>query len=130
MGFNASFTSGFSPRFIFYTTTHQTTPMTTLDHIGIYVKNLEESLRFYKDVFDFPVKQDEDRGDVRICLLDIDRHSLAVENESGTEKVLFAKAIIATGSHPSALPGLPEVYLTPGLFSNTHASQTVWPCSA
>jgi len=45
--------------------------MTTLDHIGIYVKNIEESISFYTNVFDFPVKHDEDRGDIRICLLDI-----------------------------------------------------------
>ena len=32
---------------------------TTLDHINMSVKNLEESIKFYKDLFGFEVKKDQ-----------------------------------------------------------------------
>ncbi|MBN2335051.1 VOC family protein [Candidatus Bathyarchaeota archaeon] len=45
--------------------------MTKLDHIGIYVKDIEKSLKFYDEVFGFPVKQRSGSGEAKIVILDI-----------------------------------------------------------
>ena len=45
--------------------------MASLDHIGIYVKDLERSLKFYSDVFGFPEHHRFVAGVSKIAVLDI-----------------------------------------------------------
>lgn len=45
--------------------------MTGLDHIGVYVRDLERSLSFYAEVFGFPLKERHTSGEAKIALLDI-----------------------------------------------------------
>lgn len=45
--------------------------MATLDHIGVYVKDVERSLEFYTKIFDFRVKDRFESGEAKIVLLDI-----------------------------------------------------------
>lgn len=45
--------------------------MMALDHIGIYVKDLEESLSFYREVFGFPLYSRFEAGEAKIATLDI-----------------------------------------------------------
>ena len=43
----------------------------SLDHIGIYVEDLERSLEFYGEVFGFPEHSRLDLGTTRIAFLDL-----------------------------------------------------------
>lgn len=43
----------------------------TLDHIGVYVKDLEKSLKFYTDIFGFPEEHRFSIGEAKIAVLDI-----------------------------------------------------------
>ena len=43
----------------------------SLDHIGIYVEDLERSLRFYGEVFGFPEHSRLELGTTRIAFLDL-----------------------------------------------------------
>ena len=45
--------------------------MPSLDHIGIYVKDLEQSLKFYADIFNFPEHRRFTAGEARIAVLDV-----------------------------------------------------------
>ncbi|MCW4050658.1 MAG: VOC family protein [Candidatus Bathyarchaeota archaeon] len=45
--------------------------MTSLDHIGLYVKDLSKSLDFYKDLFGFPVVNEFGSGEAKIAVMDI-----------------------------------------------------------
>jgi len=45
--------------------------MAALDHIGIYVKDLERSIRFYADLFGFPERKRFSVGESRIAVLDV-----------------------------------------------------------
>jgi len=45
--------------------------MTSLDHVGIYVKNLKRSLRFYVDIFGFPEHHRFSMGESKIAVLDV-----------------------------------------------------------
>ena len=45
--------------------------MTGLDHIGVYVRDIERSLSFYTEVFGFPLKERRTSGEAQIALLDI-----------------------------------------------------------
>ena len=45
--------------------------MTNLDHIGIYVRDLESSLNFYNEVFGFSEHQRFSKGESKIAVLDI-----------------------------------------------------------
>ena len=44
--------------------------MATLDHIGIYVKDLERSITFYREAFNFPVHSNLEIGESKIAFLD------------------------------------------------------------
>ncbi|MFQ6052622.1 MAG: VOC family protein [Candidatus Bathyarchaeia archaeon] len=43
----------------------------SLDHIGIYVEDLERSLRFYAELFGFPEHRRFTAGESRIAVLDV-----------------------------------------------------------
>ena len=45
--------------------------MARLDHIGIYVKNLENSLKFYEEIFGFKLRNQFGSGEVKIVTIDI-----------------------------------------------------------
>jgi lactoylglutathione lyase len=45
--------------------------MAKLDHIGIYVKNLETSLKFYEEIFGFKLGNQFGSGEVKIATIDI-----------------------------------------------------------
>lgn len=45
--------------------------MTVLDHVGIYVKNMERSLAFYGDIFGFSEHRRLNRGETKIVFIDI-----------------------------------------------------------
>jgi len=42
-----------------------------LDHIGVYVKDLDKSLKFYTDIFGFPEEQRFSIGESKIVVLNI-----------------------------------------------------------
>jgi len=44
--------------------------MATLDHIGIYVKDLERSITFYREAFNFPVHSNLEVGESKIAFLE------------------------------------------------------------
>ena len=45
--------------------------MAKLDHIGLYVKNIEKSLMFYKEIFGFKQVDQFTSGEAKIVTLDI-----------------------------------------------------------
>lgn len=45
--------------------------MAKLDHIGIYVNNLEKSVDFYKDLFCFEIVDEFTSGEAKIATLDM-----------------------------------------------------------
>ena len=45
--------------------------MPKFDHIGIYVKDLRESVAFYQDLFGFPVQRKMKDGDIDMIFLDM-----------------------------------------------------------
>jgi len=45
--------------------------MTKLDHVGVYVKDLERSLKFYKNLFNFKVVSQFTSGEAKIATVDI-----------------------------------------------------------
>ena len=45
--------------------------MTTLDHVGIYVKDLKRSLRFYSDILGFTEHHSFSKGESKIAVLDL-----------------------------------------------------------
>ena len=52
--------------------------MTHLDHIGIYVGDLERSLNFYSEVFGFPEHQRFSKGESKMAVLDIGKGLLEI----------------------------------------------------
>lgn len=44
--------------------------MNHLDHLGVYVKDLEKSVAFYKDLFGWKEKKRFGSGEAKICVLD------------------------------------------------------------
>jgi catechol 2,3-dioxygenase-like lactoylglutathione lyase family enzyme len=41
------------------------------DHVGIYVRDLQESVRFYQELFGFPVHGEMKDGDIDMIFLDM-----------------------------------------------------------
>lgn len=58
--------------------------MTSLDHIGIYVKDLEKSLKFYKDIFGFPTVNEFGSGEAKIVIIDIEKGYLELVQRPGS----------------------------------------------
>lgn len=56
---------------MFYTLVDQDQVMTKLDHVGVYVKNLERSLKFYESIFGFKTVSQFTSGEAKIATLDI-----------------------------------------------------------
>jgi len=52
-------------------TNHTTTPMSYLDHCGVYVKDLQKSLTYYKTLFGWKEKTSWTSGEARIAVLDM-----------------------------------------------------------
>ena len=46
--------------------------MPKFDHIGIYVRDLQESVTFYQELFGFPVHGEMKDGDIDMIFLDMD----------------------------------------------------------
>ena len=57
--------------------------MTSVDHIGIYVKDIEKSLKFYQEVFGFPITERFGSGDNVRVNLDIDGELLELIQRPG-----------------------------------------------
>ena len=45
--------------------------MTNLDHVGIYVKDVNRSVQFYEDLFGFKTVNNFGSGEAKITILDI-----------------------------------------------------------
>jgi catechol 2,3-dioxygenase-like lactoylglutathione lyase family enzyme len=45
--------------------------MTSLDHIGLYVTDLKRTIEFYKQLFNFPLKDSFELGEAKIGLMEI-----------------------------------------------------------
>ena len=58
--------------------------MTGLDHIGVYVRDLEKSLSFYEEVFGFPLKDRFTSGEAQIVVLDIGEGLLELIQRPGS----------------------------------------------
>ena len=54
--------------------------MAKMDHIGLYVSDLESAVKFYWDIFGFPVHQRLDIGEAKIAFLDIGEGLLELVN--------------------------------------------------
>ena len=60
------------------------TPMTHLDHCGVYVKDLEKSLTFYKDIFAWKEKTRFASGEAKIAVLDMGKGLLELVQRPGS----------------------------------------------
>jgi lactoylglutathione lyase len=58
--------------------------MTHLDHIGVYVKDLEKSLQFYKDTFDWKEKTRFTSGEAKIAVLDMGKGLIELVQRPGS----------------------------------------------
>jgi lactoylglutathione lyase len=58
-------------------------PQGSLDHIGLYVKDLERSLRFYGEVFGFPEHHRFGVGESKIAVLDTGKGLLELIQRPG-----------------------------------------------
>jgi lactoylglutathione lyase len=58
--------------------------MSYLDHCGVYVKNLEESLAFYKDVFGWKEKTRFEMGEAKIAVLNMEKGLLELVQRPGS----------------------------------------------
>lgn len=59
-------------------------PMSYLDHCGVYVKDLEQSLIFYKDVFGWKEKTRFGSGEAKIAVLDMGKGLLELVQRPGS----------------------------------------------
>lgn len=57
--------------------------MASLDHIGIYVKDLEQALKFYSDVFGFSEHHRFSSGESKIAVLNVGRGLLELIQRPG-----------------------------------------------
>jgi lactoylglutathione lyase len=58
-------------------------PQGSLDHIGVYVKDLERSLKFYGEVFGFPEHHRFSVGEAKIAVLDTGKGLLEIIERPG-----------------------------------------------
>lgn len=58
--------------------------MTSVDHIGLYINDMEMSLKFYQEVFGFPITERAGTGDVVRVNLDIDGEILELIQRPGS----------------------------------------------
>ncbi len=57
--------------------------MSYMDHVGIYVRDLEKSVAFYKDVFGWKEQKRFGSGEAKICVLDTGKGLLEVVYRPG-----------------------------------------------
>ena len=60
--------------------------MAAIDHVGIYVSDLERSIRFYQEIFGFPLHKRLRVGDVQAAFLDVKGTYLEVVEKPGEPK--------------------------------------------
>ena len=58
--------------------------MSYLDHCGVYVKDLERSVAFYRDIFGWREKKRFGSGDAKICVLDMTKGLLELVQRPGS----------------------------------------------
>jgi len=58
--------------------------MAKLDHVGIYVSDLEASIKFYQDLFEFPVAHEFISGEAKIKMLDLGAGMLELVQRPGS----------------------------------------------
>jgi catechol 2,3-dioxygenase-like lactoylglutathione lyase family enzyme len=58
--------------------------MSYLDHCGIYAKDLEKAVAFYKDIFGWEERKRSGSGDVKICVLDMGKGLLEIVQRPGS----------------------------------------------
>jgi len=58
--------------------------MNRLDHIGIYVKDIEKSLRFYEKVFDWKPIRQYNSGEAKIAVLTIGHGLIEIVQRPGS----------------------------------------------
>ena len=58
--------------------------MAKLDHVGIYVSDLEASIKFYQDLFGFTVAREFTSGEAKIKMLDLGTGMLELVQRSGS----------------------------------------------
>ena len=58
--------------------------MAKLNHVGIYVSDLEASIEFYQDLFEFPVAREFTSGDAKIKMLDLGTGMLELVKKPGS----------------------------------------------
>ncbi len=58
--------------------------MSYLDHCGVYVKNLEKSLAFYKDIFGWQEKTRFGSGEAKITVLNMEKGLLELGQRPGS----------------------------------------------
>jgi lactoylglutathione lyase len=58
--------------------------MSYLDHCGVYVKNLEKSLAFYKDIFSWKEKTSWTSGEAKIAVLDMGKGLMELVQRPGS----------------------------------------------
>ena len=58
--------------------------MAKLDHVGIYVKNLDESLNFYSELFGFKLVEKFGSGEAKISTIDIGGGLLEIVERPGS----------------------------------------------
>ena len=58
--------------------------MAKLDHVGIYVKDLEESLKFYGEIFGFKLVEKFGSGEAKIATIDMGGGLLEIVQRPGS----------------------------------------------
>jgi lactoylglutathione lyase len=62
--------------------------MSYLDHIGVYIKDLEKSISFYKEVFNWEETTRFNMGETRIAVLDMGKGLLEIIQRPGSSDIL------------------------------------------
>ena len=58
--------------------------MAKLDHVGIYVSDIEKSISFYQELFGFPVDREFTSGEAKIVMLDLGGGKLELVQRPGS----------------------------------------------
>jgi catechol 2,3-dioxygenase-like lactoylglutathione lyase family enzyme len=58
--------------------------MSQLDHVGIYVSDLQTSVKFYQDLFGFPIVHEFTSGEAKMTMLDLGKGKLELVQRPGS----------------------------------------------
>lgn len=58
--------------------------MAKLNHVGIYVRNLDKSIQFYKELFGFEIVREFTSGEAKIAMLDLGDGMLELVQRPGS----------------------------------------------